>query len=78
MLNGPLHNIRLDFMILEAFCSLNDSMATKYQSQQSYKKKLQARNTLLAFLNSKRHQTQQQVPLQMHSGEKGKKYSTVF
>lgn len=38
MQNGPLHNIRLNLMILEAFCNLNDSMVTQYQPQKSYQK----------------------------------------
>lgn len=79
MLDGPLQNIRSDLMILEAFCNLNDSMVTQYQSQQSYqKKKIKARNTLLAFLINKRHQTQQQVLFCMYSGEKEKKIFKWF
>lgn len=38
MLNGTLHNVRLDLIILEAFCNLHDSMITQYQSQKSYPK----------------------------------------
>lgn len=38
MQNGPLHNIRLDLMILETFCNLNDSVVTQYQPQKSYQK----------------------------------------